>query len=182
MKIYTKTGDKGETGLVGGARVPKDSDRIAAMGDIDELNSSLGLARCEASGKLGAELGKVQSWLFEIGAELATPPQNTRRNDTIGEAQVRFLEQSIDSQTEELPPLRHFILPGGGGLAAQLHHARSVCRRAERQLLVLNRTEHLRSEMLSFLNRLSDWLFVTARTANRLQGVEDIEWQGPEDI
>lgn len=175
MKIYTKTGDRGDTGLVGGSRTAKDSARIEAIGSVDELNAALGVAlTCKSS--LSAEIGSIQNWLFDLGAELATPA-NLDKNRTLSRSEIESLERSIDQQTQLLPPLRNFILPGGSPLAASLHLARCVCRRAERTILALHRLEPQREETLIFINRLSDWLFVAARTANAQCGVQDIEWK-----
>jgi cob(I)alamin adenosyltransferase len=177
LKIYTKTGDSGSTGLVGGSRIDKDSLRIAAIGEVDELNAAMGLARLFAQGtELEAPIDKVQNLLFELGAELATPPDSRYKNEGLNETFVTFLEKSIDSQNESLSELRNFILPGGSELGARLHFARCVCRRAERAVLALHKEEPLRDVTLVFLNRLSDWIFVAARTANRLNTVEDIKW------
>lgn len=171
MKIYTKTGDDGTTGLVGGSRIGKDSPLIQAIGDVDELNALIGIARTHGAGDLDDTLGKIQNWLFDLGAELATPPGGRFNNDSIGEANIDYLEQSIDSLTGQVEPLRNFILPGGSPLAAALHHARTVCRRAERSVIALGRE---RAEPVTLLNRLSDWLFTAARYANRERG--DVIW------
>ena len=179
MKIYTRTGDGGDTGLVGGSRLPKDSARISAIGDLDELNAAIGIAITNAhSSELAHDLRRVQEWLFELGAELATPESSRTKSMQVSDVAEVWLEASIDDQIAELPLLRHFILPGGGALAAQIHFCRCVCRRAERSALALHRSEPLRAEALKFLNRLSDWLFVTARTANKLENVEDVKWEG----
>jgi len=171
VRIYTKTGDDGTTGLVGGSRVSKDSLQIEAIGDVDELNSVIGLARTHGAGELDEALGRIQNWLFDLGAELATPEASRFNNDTLDSRQITFLESGIDGMTEKLEPLRNFVLPGGTPLAAGLHHARTVCRRAERSVIRLNLK---RSEPLTFLNRLSDWLFTAARYANRERG--DVLW------
>lgn len=176
MKIYTKTGDNGQTGLVGNARIRKDSARISAIGDVDELNACVGLARTHSDRATDDDLAKIQNWLFDFGAELATLEGSKFVNDNITEDHVGWLERSIDEQTEKLSPLRNFVLPGGTPLAAALHHARCVCRRAERSVLALHRQEPVREVTRKFLNRLSDWLFVKARTSNAEAGVEDIEW------
>jgi cob(I)alamin adenosyltransferase len=176
MKIYTRTGDSGTTGLVGGTRVEKRSLRIIAIGDVDELNASIGLARTQG-GPLDTELEAIQNWLFDLGGELASPHQHARQHRGIGPKQTRDLEESIDRQTAELEPLQHFILPGGCELAARLHLARGICRRAERSILELNEHEPVGDEAKAFVNRLSDWLFVAARTANRLAGVQDVKWR-----
>ncbi len=177
MRIYTKTGDAGETGLIGGERVPKQSARIDAIGDVDELNATIGLARVHSGGKgLDKPLSKIQNWLFELGAELATPPSTRFINETIAEEHVAYLEESIDAQTANLPELSNFVLPAGSPLAASLHHSRTVCRRAERSILKLANTTSVRRDLLRFVNRLSDWLFVAARTANAASNVEDTKW------
>ncbi|HEY3781778.1 MAG TPA: cob(I)yrinic acid a,c-diamide adenosyltransferase [Fimbriimonadaceae bacterium] len=182
MKIYTKTGDSGSTGLVGGSRIEKGSPRITAIGEVDELNAALGVVRVAAGGAdLAAPIAKIQNLLFELGAELATPLDSKFKNEGINQAAVDFLEKSIDLQNESLPQLRNFILPGGSELAARLHLARCICRRSERAVLALHKQEQQRDVTLIFLNRLSDWLFVAARTANRLEGVEDINWMHPEN-
>ncbi len=177
MKIYTKTGDAGETGLFGGARIAKHSLRIAAIGEVDELNACLGLAR-QHSGEteLDESLGHIQAWLFDLGGELACPPGGKFDLHGIHSRQIDYLETSIDRMTVALPELRNFILPGGSPLAAHLHLARGVCRRAERAMLALDESEPLRSDVKVFVNRLSDWLFTAARTANRLADVQDIAW------
>jgi len=178
LKIYTKTGDRGDTGLVGGSRVSKVSVRIDAIGAVDELNATMGVARGQAaSSSLLSEIAQIQNWLFELGAELATPESaGAGKNQTLSFDQVENLERSIDSQTAKLPPLRNFILPGGSPLASALHLARCVCRRAERNILVLHNEDPQRQVTLTFMNRLSDWIFVAARTANLESGVQDIEW------
>ncbi|HVT14109.1 MAG TPA: cob(I)yrinic acid a,c-diamide adenosyltransferase [Fimbriimonadaceae bacterium] len=177
MKIYTRTGDSGTTGLIGGARIAKNSLRMTAIGDVDELNAAIGMARSHGAGSLDAELATIQNWLFDLGAELASPTEHARQYKAISEAQTARLEESIDRQTEALEPLREFILPGGSSLGAALHLARCICRRAERSILELNAHEPLDRDSLVFVNRLSDWLFVAARTANRLDGVMDVKWQ-----
>lgn len=181
MKIYTRTGDDGTTGLLGGDRVAKVSPRIAAIGDVDELNALIGIARLHSAEQdLDRDLFRIQNWLFDLGSELACPPGGKFDLVAITEKHSEVLEASIDAMTDRLPPLKAFILPGGSPLAAQLHLARCVCRRAERSLIALSSTEPLRAETLRFLNRLSDWLFVAARTANAVQRVVDIEWQKSE--
>lgn len=177
MRIYTRTGDAGETGLIGGDRVPKQSARIEALGDVDELNACIGVSRLHAlDSKLAEPLAKIQNWLFELGAEVATPPASRFINETIGSEHIEFLESSIDAQTGKLPELHNFVLPGGAPLAAHLHLARTVCRRAERSILKLAESSPVRRDVLKFINRLSDWLFVAARTANAASGVEDVCW------
>lgn len=176
MKIYTKTGDAGETGLIGGLRVSKTSSRIAAIGDIDELNAAVGFLRVIArDSQLDSTLGQVQNWLFEAGAEVASPGES--RFETLGPDVAQALEISIDQMNENLPELHNFILPGGSELAARCHLARSVCRRAERTVLELNSVEPVRGEIRVLLNRLADWLFVAARVANKLNHVQDVSWK-----
>ncbi len=178
MKIYTRTGDEGETGLYGSGKVPKDSLRIAAIGDVDELNAALGVAAIHLGQSLQEPLREVQRRLFDVGAELATvdrPPPSS-----VSQADIDWLEISIDEMTAVLPPLRAFILPGGSAAAAGLHFARAVCRRAERSILSLHHREQVRREVRVYLNRLSDWLFTVARTANAVQSVPEIEWQAKE--
>ncbi len=177
IKVYTKTGDGGETGLAGGERVLKHTARIEAIGDVDELNSAIGKCRVVVSQKEVAELlTRIQCWLFEMGAELATPEESRFVNETIEDSHVETLERSIDKQTESLPALRRFILPGGSAAAAELHMARAICRRAERSVLRLSSEAGVRPVLVRLLNRLSDWLFVAARTANKAEGVQDVNW------
>jgi len=177
MRVYTKTGDAGETGLLGGGRVPKDSLKIQSVGELDELNACVGLCRVVSAGTpLEEPLVQIQKLLFEMGAELATPAGSPIALQTIGADSIAFLEKSMDEQDEQLEPLRHFILPGGTEGAARYHHARAVCRRAERTVWALSKEENVRQELLVFLNRLSDWFFVGARTFNSIEGVEDIKW------
>lgn len=167
-KIYTKTGDRGETGLVGGARVPKDSLRVDAYGDIDELNSVLGWARTiaerHASHPLLAKLTELQNDLFDLGSELASPPGSSWQGMvTIQARHSEKLEDWIDELMEGIPELRSFVLPGGSELNSALHIGRAVARRAERTTLRLSRAEHVSQHVLIFLNRLSDLLFAMAR-------------------
>jgi len=171
VKIYTRTGDHGETSLFGGSRVPKNDPRIEAYGTVDELNSFLGLARAsELPQSLDDQLQQVQSDLFDIGAHLASP--GTSRFPGVEERRITELEEAIDAMERELAPLTGFILPGGTPAAAQLHVARTVCRRAERCVVALNDDTTLR-----YLNRLSDYLFVAARFANFRGGREDVPWK-----
>jgi len=171
MKIYTRTGDRGETSLFGGSRVPKNDPRIEAYGTVDELNSFLGVARAtELPQSIDDVLHQVQSDLFEIGAHLASP--GTSRFPGVQEKRIEELEQAIDAMESELAPLTSFILPGGAPAAAQLHVARSVCRRAERCVVALSDDSTLR-----YLNRLSDYLFVAARFANLRAGRSDVPWK-----
>lgn len=174
MKIYTKTGDQGTTGLWGGQRVDKDSARVTAYGCVDELNAVLGLVR--ASGmpeELDALLQRVQNELFVLGADLSNPNEETRV-DRIGESHIGHLEEEIDQFETEVEPLKQFILPGGSLSAAHIHLARTVCRRAERETVMLSRQESINPVTITYLNRLSDWLFVLARLANTRAGVPDV--------
>jgi len=178
VKIYTKTGDDGSTGLLGGDRISKTSSRITAIGEVDELNAAIGVVRLHAAGHpLDAVLLRVQHSLFDLGSELACPPDGKFDLHAITEAHVELLEKSIDEQTAALEPLKNFILPGGTPLAAHLHLARAVCRRAERAVLDLHSEAPVRPGSREFLNRLSDWLFTAARTANASSNVVDIAWQ-----
>lgn len=178
MKIYTKTGDGGETGLYGNARIKKASARIHAIGQVDELNAALGVARAEgAVASMDTQLARIQSLLFDVGAELASVENSNRSFASLSDEDANLLEHEIDEMTSELPPLTSFILPGGCRLASQLHFARTVCRRAERSVLELHEQEPIRSEVLAFMNRLSDWLFVSARWANLRAGVDDVPWK-----
>src|SRR5256885_4593817 len=168
MKIYTKTGDAGETSLFGGTRVAKNDPRIEAYGTVDELNSFIGVARASwPSSPIDGELDRIQSDLFDVGAHLASP--GTSRFAAVDEARIEALEQSIDAMTGELPPLKSFILPGGSMAAAQLHVARTICRRAERLVVPLGDEATIR-----YLNRLSDYLFTAARFANLRHGTADV--------
>jgi len=178
-KIYTKTGDAGETGLFGGGRVAKDDLRIEACGAVDELNAALGVARARgADPELAALLAPAQEALFTVGSELATPEGARARAAVppIDPAWVAALEGAIDRLEAELPPLRHFVLPGGSGAAADLHLARAVCRRAERRVVALHHRQPVAPGALALLNRLSDFLFVAARAANHRAGAAEILW------
>ena len=175
MRIYTKTGDKGETGLFNGSRVPKDDLRVQAYGIVDELNSILGLYRADqADPLLFTEIRRVQEELFELGADLATPGGN-KSLDLLSDATL-FLEKRIDEIMACLPGLRSFILPGGSIPGAQLHIARTICRRAERKVLSLMREEEIPDILLIYLNRLSDYLFALARHENHRLGTGDELW------
>lgn len=179
MKIYTKTGDRGSTSLFGGKRVPKDALRIEAYGTVDELNSHLGIIRAlNPLPEIDAVLLALQSSLFTLGADLATP-QN-KKSGSIQRVQpndIRELELMIDRIEATLEPLRAFILPGGSPVAAQLHAARTVCRRAERLTVGLVRKKEVSSHVLIFLNRLSDLLFVLARRSNALANTPEMQWK-----
>ncbi len=177
-RIYTRTGDRGETGLIGGRRVRKDDRRVEAYGAVDELNAHLGFVRAHSAiVEIDAVLDHIQHRLFDLGAELATPSEPTSGPSAISDADIASLEHAIDTHQSELAPLREFILPGGALLASALHMARTVCRRAERRLVTLAREEPVRGELLRYLNRLSDLLFVLARVANRRAGRADVTWQ-----
>lgn len=191
MKLYTKTGDTGESGLFGGTRVPKDDARFHAIGTVDELNAMLGVVIAELgeSDPQSSLLQQIQNDLFVIGSHLATPSDATRTTTQLpllSAERVTFLEQQIDRLDASLPPLREFILPGGVRAAAVLHHARTVCRRAERAVVALTHTtsQHTTSEhtplnprILPYLNRLSDLLFVAARAANHQSGATETPWK-----
>ena len=180
MKIYTKTGDSGETGLFGGTRVSKASMRVCAYGEVDELNSTVGWARVAVDEpELLSLLHRIQNELFELGSELASTEERKTKGGvpSIDEAQVVALEEAIDRFEAELSPLRSFVLPGGAELAARFHVARCVCRRAERALVLLSTQDTLRGELLRYLNRLSDLLFVLGRYANHTAGIADIPWE-----
>ncbi len=181
MRIYTRTGDRGETSLFGGERVSKTDPRVEAYGTVDELNSLLGLVRGKAPAELADLLGAVQATLFQVGAELATArvedPRLASRVPRVTAAQVEQLETWIDRMEAELPPLRSFVLPGGSETGALLHVARAVCRRAERRVVALAERGSLNPELLRYLNRLGDLLFVAARWVNRLHGAEEQAWR-----
>jgi cob(I)alamin adenosyltransferase len=187
MKIYTKTGDRGETGLFGGQRVRKDHVRVDAYGDVDELNSVIGMAAArlavDGSTDLVEQLRSVQTELFTLGANLATPaPEDGGRPSAyippLDPARIAELEQWIDQAETELEPLRNFVLPGGTEAAARLHLGRTVCRRAERRVITLAHEAHIDEVLIVYLNRLSDYLFTLARLANRRSGVDDVPWLG----
>ncbi len=179
-KIYTKTGDSGETALSNGDRVAKHSARVSAYGTVDELNATLGLARLHADGDLAEQLAAIQNDLFDLGADLSRPNMDQDGDAPypvlrIVPAQVDRLEAEIDSMNASLEPLRSFILPGGTVLAAHLHMCRTVARRAERLAVELSASEDVNPDAVRFLNRLSDWFFVAARVAND-DGKSDILW------
>ena len=184
MKIYTKTGDRGDTGLFGGGRVRKDAPRIEAYGTVDELNALLGVARAAGlPNEVEQIVSAIQSDLFAIGAELATVEPDRHGTQLVGTTEIERLEAAIDSQEADLPPLTHFILPGGTPAASQLHFARTVCRRAERCLvrLIDGSDEPISADVLIYLNPLSDLLFVLARRVNHVAGVEETKWLGRDD-
>ncbi len=179
MKIYTKTGDKGDTALFGGQRVPKDALRVEAYGTIDELNSILGIVIAETDDKeIASVLTPLQRQLFNLGADLATPlPAESGAIRRIRSSDAGSLEKLIDRIELELKPLKTFILPGGSPGAAKIHHARTVCRRAERVCVRLSRNEDIGIDIMIYLNRLSDLLFVLARFANLRAGADEIQWK-----
>jgi cob(I)alamin adenosyltransferase len=179
VKIYTKTGDAGETGLFGGPRVRKSAARVEAYGDVDELNAAIGAVRAVVEDPdVEAELAKVQSELFCVGAELATPAGAKARAAVprVEPAWTQRLERTIDAWESELPPLTRFVLPGGTRSAAALHLARTVCRRAERRAVALAEEAEIPPAVLAYLNRLSDLLFVAARIANHRARRVEPEW------
>jgi cob(I)alamin adenosyltransferase len=179
MKIYTKTGDKGETALFGGKRVSKDNLRIEAYGTVDELNSGIGVCRAmNPPQKVDQQLIKIQNQLFVLGADLASP-MGTRQKYKVPRleaADIHYLEKSIDEVEILNDPLRRFILPGGSIIAAQLHLARTVCRRAERRVVHLSKKETVNHKSIIYLNRLSDFLFVLARWMNKSENVIETKW------
>lgn len=191
-KVYTRGGDKGLTSLVGGARVPKNHVRLEAYGTIDELNSILGLARtfnrdtaasAVAREHIDAMLHRIQNELFNLGSDLATPPEHRWKGMVrVGDADIQRLEEEIDALNEDLGPLVEFILPGGGPVGAFLHQGRTVCRRAERQLLTLleNEGEDVGAGPLRYVNRLSDHLFVLGRWAAKALGEPETLWERPD--
>jgi cob(I)alamin adenosyltransferase len=181
MKIYTRTGDTGDTGLFGGGRVPKSHVRVAAYGDVDELNSAIGVARATAPIDLfDAELEAIQRDLFAIGGHLATPdPDKVRAalaKAELSDARIGAFERLIDDADRELPPLAAFVLPAGAPKAAALHLARTICRRAERTVVALAREGEVPPLFLVYLNRLSDLLFMLSRLANHRDGRRDVTW------
>ena len=177
-RIYTKTGDQGETGLGDGVRVPKDHPRVAAYGSVDELNAVLGLLVLEADATLSTLLRGVQNDLFDVGADLCVPQTDGEVAGKVLRVQAKQserLEKAIDGCNEKLQPLRSFVLPGGGKAAAWCHLARTVCRRAERDVVSLSHGERVNPQVVVYLNRLSDLLFVLARACNR-DGLDDMLW------
>lgn len=181
MKIYTKTGDTGQTGLFGGGRVAKSHPRVGAYGDVDELNSAIGLAMAIAPlPRIDDVLAPIQHDLFAIGALLATPDREKMQRHlekaNVDDARIDQLERAIDAGDEELEPLKAFIMPGGTPKAAALHVARTVCRRAERHVVDLASDEEIPAVVVIYLNRLSDLLFTLARVANRAGGSGEVEW------
>ena len=184
LKIYTRSGDDGDTALFGGGRVPKAHARVEAYGTVDELNAVLGLAIAQvADASVTARLQTVQHDLFTLGAELATPPakEGRKRPSTpeVPVGRVQEMEEWIDEADQELAPLKAFVLPGGSEGAATLHLARTVCRRAERQVVALAGSDHVGDAVVPYLNRLSDLLFTFARLENHRLGIPDVEWRKP---
>jgi len=181
VKIYTKAGDTGDTGLFGGGRVPKDDPRVEAYGDVDELNATLGMARAvEPMPRIDEVLVPIQRDLFSIGALLATPDLEKMHNHlakaSIDAQRIKGLEHAIDECDKELEPLRAFVIPGGSRKGAVLHVARTVCRRAERRVVRLQREVEIPSLVVIYLNRLSDLLFMLARVANVRTGAGEVTW------
>mgnify|MGYP003607357100 FL=1 len=188
MKIYTKTGDKGETSLYGGTRVSKAAARVESYGTLDELNAFIGLAKAEISDeKVLSQLQKIQFDLFTVGSEAATPTDKlilangkNRLDLMISEEEISELEHWMDDLDAELEPLQFFILPSGGKAAASVHVCRTVCRRAERAMVYLNETEEVRPELIKYLNRLSDYLFILARYISKISGEKEEYWNPSE--
>jgi cob(I)alamin adenosyltransferase len=181
MKIYTKTGDKGDTGLFGGGRVPKDDPRVEAYGDVDELNAVIGMARAiEPLPRIDEVLVPMQRDLFSIGALLATPDLDKMHRHlekaSIDDRRIAELERAIDDCDRDLEPLKAFIIPGGSKKGATLHVARTICRRAERRVVTLQREVEIPQIVVVYLNRLSDLLFTLARLANVLTGAGEVTW------
>jgi cob(I)alamin adenosyltransferase len=177
MKIYTKTGDSGDTSLFGGKRVPKSSLRIETYGTVDELNAQIGAVRSlKPHDEVDSILEKLQNQLFVLGADLAAPPEKLKDVQRIQPHHIQSLEEIIDLIDSRLEPLNSFILPGGTQVSAQLQVARSICRRAERHADALRRMDEIGTHPLVYLNRLSDLLFVLARYENKLSGIKEIKW------
>ena len=179
-KLYTRHGDTGETSLFGGERVPKDSLRVEAYGQLDHLSATIGLLVVSLSDdEIAGELRQVQNDLFDLGAELATPPDSRlqyKLPQLIGEPDWRRLEGLLDAYDAQVPPLRTFVLPGGHETAARAHLARTTCRTAERAVVRLAHEEEVRADVLTYLNRLSDFLFICARLLNHRAGVDEVTW------
>ena len=181
MKIYTKVGDGGNTQLFAGPKVSKDDARIEAYGTIDELSAVIGTARASnRDTQIDQILCEIQNDLFSVGAELATEDPIAAKTNFVAQQHVQKLEAAIDRFESHLSPLTTFILPGGSLAAAQLHVARTVCRRAERRIVTLGKLAEVSQELVPFVNRLSDLLFVLARYANLKEGLEDVPWRKPE--
>ena len=190
MKIYTKTGDKGETGLYGGTRISKASARVESYGNIDELNAAIGVAKSHIEDEdIIKQLKQIQFDLFTVGSEASTPIDKlflangkARLPLVISEKEIEELEVWMDAMDEKVEPLQYFILPGGGKAATFLHVARTVCRRAERSLVFLNQSEEVRAELIKYLNRLSDYLFVLARYVSKLNNEPEEYWNPSDKI
>ncbi len=181
MKIYTKTGDDGTTGLLGSRRIPKDDPRIEAYGTVDELNASIGVARANGlPAEFDKQLARVQEELFLVGSGLADPDPSGPFQRLIGRDRIERLEHEIDELEATLEPLANFILPAGTPAAAGVHLSRTICRRAERKIVELshNKNEHVCINVIIYLNRLGDWLFVLARAINAASGTDDVVWKG----
>lgn len=176
MKIYTRQGDDGTTGLLGGSRLSKSDPRFECTGSIDELNAALGLAAVAIERRIADLVKQIQNELFVIGAHLGSPDPKASNLPRLDESIILRLEKEIDAAETELPPLKNFILPGGSEGAAQLHVARTICRRAERALVAFSAANPVSPVMVKYINRLSDWLFVYARLANRRAGKDDVIW------
>ena len=178
MKIYTKTGDRGDTRLFDGTSVRKNNDRVEAYGDVDELNSFIGAAAAfMKDAALAGMLGEIQKDLFSVGAQLANPKfKNANEKFQLSRTRIEALEQGIDDFETELPPLRQFILAGGGHAGSLLHIARTVCRRAERRVVSLSGAVEINPDVIEYMNRLSDFLFVIARVVNHREGKQEIPW------
>ncbi|MEL6758771.1 MAG: cob(I)yrinic acid a,c-diamide adenosyltransferase [Myxococcota bacterium] len=177
QRIYTRTGDAGQTSLFGGERVGKDDLRVEAYGTVDELNAALGVVRARSELSFDPLLATIQSTLFELGGDLATPPSASRRPAQITDEDVTRMESAIDEHDAKLDSLKSFVLPGGCASAADLHLARTICRRAERCVVKLHGDEPATSERaIRYLNRVGDLLFVLARLANHESGVPDVPW------
>jgi cob(I)alamin adenosyltransferase len=181
VKIYTRTGDDGTTGLIGGKRLKKSNPRILAYGAVDELNALLGIVlSAKVEKKINTLLTKIQNDLFVVGADLANP-NLIEESNRVSSAMILFLEKNIDIFEENLTAISFFILPGGDMIASMFHHARTVCRRAEADVVRLSEEEEINNNCLIYLNRLSDLLFVLARTINREKEISDIAWKNRKD-
>ncbi len=181
-KIYTKTGDKGDTALGDGSRVSKDSERVTAYGNVDELNASIGIVKNYANQEMKGILSEIQNDLFDLGADLCVPEEKEAKNKLrISTNQIEKLESNIDLMNKSLKPLKSFILPGGSKTASFMHLSRTICRRAERSLVSLKRHEKINENSLKYLNRLSDWLFVASRLDNQEKSSE-VLWKPGENL
>lgn len=179
FKIYTKTGDKGETSLFGGTRLPKSHLRIEAYGTVDELNSFIGLLKDSLNDlEIKADLKNIQDRLFDLGSNLALDPSKKLEVPSIEASDIEILEKKMDEMDEKLSPLKNFILPGGHVIVSYCHVARTVCRRAERNVVALNLIDEVDEILIKYLNRLSDYLFILARKIAADLGVEEVAWKG----